>query len=215
MLLERNRGPVASWRFEGEAVSELTWQTLERSLSACQAVTSILSARNLLLPARVAVSRWMRAGQHGVADGKRIEKTDLKIGNGTDIFREVHFAAQEALEVDAAYPLTIEISGSGVVKTGTGDLRVNDLVWLRTTTLDRFVLSVNTQSDAWLQYSLKGEDQREIWSLNAERLAETLKEIQQQTGFELEQGVESPYSIISGFYLNNIRYRDGSVADVS
>ena len=51
--------------------------------------------------------------------------------------------------------------------------------------------------------------------MNADRLANALQEIQQQTGFELEEGVESAYSVLKGFRIDNVRYADGSIADVS
>jgi hypothetical protein len=54
-----------------------------------------------------------------------------------------------------------------------------------------------------------------MYSLNASRLTNALQEIHQQTGFALEEGVESYYSVIKGFSLENIRYADGSIADVS
>jgi hypothetical protein len=63
--------------------------------------------------------------------------------------------------------------------------------------------------------SLQGEAQDDIYRLNADRLADALQEIKNQIGFKLEEGLESYYSIINGFHLENIRYADGSIADVS
>ncbi len=215
MKLERSRGPVAAWHFHGPPVTELSYQALQRLLATCRTVGSILAGKDLLLPHRIQLSRWMRAGQHGVAAGQRVERPNIELTAGAELLSEVGSAAQAAMRDDSVYPLTIEVSGAGVVRTPAGEIAVDDLIWLRAITLDTFLFSINTQSDVWLPFSLQGKDQREIWELNADRLAEALRAIQRETGFQVEQGADGPYSVINGFYATNVRYANGAVVDVS
>ena len=106
-------------------------------------------------------------------------------------------------------------SDRGGVSARQGDSLVEDLVWVRATTLDIFVVTVATQSDAWLPFSLTGQSQSEIYHLNADRLADALQDIHRETGFNLEAGLVGVRAVMKGFRLENFRYTDGSIADVS
>lgn len=215
-MLSRDRGSVAQWHFDGRLVRRLDGAALDQSLTVCAIVVSILRTEKLLLPDVVLLSRWIRAGEHDVAQSERVEKADVKVSiHPSESILNILPLCRSIIENESAYPLSIEISGSGVVATSQGDNVASDLVWLRATTLDIFSILVATQSDAWLPFSLKGEHQPDICTLNANRLATALQEIERQTGFKLEEGVESNYSVINGIHLDNIRYEDGSIADVS
>lgn len=215
-MIPRYKGSVAEWPFEDGFIQQLNWLTLERSLTLCAAVTSILSTHRLLFSNAICFSQWMRAGECGVAQSVRVEKTDVNISvNPSDPFVDVFSLCRSIIDGESVYPLTIDIFGSGTILTDRGDAIVDDLVWLRATTLDIFSISVVTQSDVWLPFSLRGDPQHDIHRLNADRLVNALQEVQQQTGFKLEEGIESHYSVIKGFYLDNIHYADGTVADVS
>lgn len=212
MILPRHKGPVAEWMFEDGIVAELTWASLERSLKSCETVASILSNQRLFLPHQVCLSQWMRAGERKVADSERVEKSDVVVVvDGPRPFAKVVGACQSIIESESVYPLRIEALGSGVIVTDQGDSVVDDLITLLATTLDIFNISVSTQSDVWLPFSLSGESQPDIHRLNAERLEHALQEIQRRTGFKLQEGLETPYAVITEFRLENRRYADGSL----
>jgi hypothetical protein len=157
----------------------------------------------------------MRAGDREVAQSERVEKADINVRlHPSKSFADVFAECRSVIENESVYPLTIEVFGSGVIVTEQGDSFVDDLVWVRATTLDIFRISVGTQSDAWLPFALAGDPQPEIHRLNAHRLTSALEEIERHTGFRLEEGVEGSYSVIKGFSLDNIRYSDGSIAEV-
>jgi len=179
-------------------------------------VVSILSTRKLLFPNVVCLSQWMQAGEYEVAQSKRIEKADINIAvHPSKPLVDVLSLCRLLMDDESVYPLKINIFGSGIIITNKGDSVVNNLMWIRARTLDTFDISVATQSDVWLPFSLKGKPHHDIYKLNADRLADALQDIEQQTGFKLEEGLESYYSIVRGFYLDNIRYADGSIVDVS
>lgn len=216
MMLSCDKGSVAEWLFEDSCVQQLTWLFLERALTSCATVVSILSARKLLFPNTICLSQWMQAGEHEVAQSKCIQKPDVNISvHPSKPLVDVFSLCRLMIDSESVYPLKIKIFGSGIIVTNQGDSVVNNLVWIRARTLDTFDISVATQSDAWLPFSLKGEPQHDIYRLNADRLADALQDIEQQTGFKVEEGLESYYSIIQGFHLDNVRYADGSIVDVS
>jgi hypothetical protein len=158
----------------------------------------------------------MRAGSSEVSKSERVEKgaVTLPIDSGQG-FKGVFSKCYALMTLESVYPLTIEIFGSGkIVKRSSYDV-VDDLVWIRSTTLEILRISILTQSDVWLPYSLRAEPQHEICTRNADRLASALEEVKIRTGFKLEAGLETYYSVIKGFHLENIRYSDGSIADLS
>jgi hypothetical protein len=215
MLVPGNKGPVGEWSFEGGVVHQLTLPVLEQSLASFALVASILEIHRLLDPKVVRLSQWMLAGEREVAQSVRVEKADLEVPlHSSKSFEDVFALCRSGIKSESVYPLTIEMSGSGIIITEQGDSVIDDLVWIRATTLDIFRISVGTQSDAWLPFSLAGDPQPEIYRLNAHRLTNALQEIEQQSGFNLEEGVESDYSVIKGFRLENIRYSDGSIVEV-
>lgn len=216
MVLPHHNGPIAEWIFKDGSVQQLTWSELERALTSCTVIASILYAHKLLFPNHVRLSQWMRAGEYGVAQSYRVDKADINISvHSLNSFVDVFSAARLVIDSEAVYPLTIEILGSGEVITNQGTSLVDDLVWIRAITLDILSISVGTQSDIWLPFSLKGEPQYDVYQLNSNRLTFSLQEIQKETGFQPEEGVESDYSVIRGFHLDNVHYADGSIADVS
>lgn len=216
MIIPRHKGSVAKWTFENGLIQQLNWQVLEQSLTSCATVASILSSYKLLSTNTIRLSVWMRAGEQNVSQSKRIEKADISFSvDPSNPFMDTLSLCHSILDSEYVYPLTVEILGLGAIVTDHGEIFVDDLVWLRARTMDTFNISVVTQSDVWLPFSLQGEPQHAIYSLNADRLTNALQEIHQQIGFDLEEGVESYYSVIKGFRLENIRYADGSIADVS
>jgi hypothetical protein len=216
MIIPLHKGSVAEWPFENGIVKQLTCSSLERSLNSCALVASIFGTHRLLFPNVIRFSQWMQAGEHEVARSERVEKLDENISiHASNSIRDIFPLCCSFIENGSAYPLTIDIFGSGVIATDLGDEIVDNLIWFHATTLDTFCISVVTQSDVWLPFSLTGEPQYNVYRLNADRLANALKDTERQTGFKIEEGVESNYSIIKGFYLDNIRYADGSIADVS
>ncbi|MEY2497293.1 MAG: hypothetical protein QOD12_849 [Verrucomicrobiota bacterium] len=216
MILQRDNGPVAEWAFENSPIHRLRWATLEHSLRLCEKIVSILHTHKILYPDTVRLSQWIRAGDHGVAQGERVSRTDTLISlSSSDSFQEVFSSSRFIVEKEEVYPVLIDISGSGVLVTEQGDTMVEDLAWIRATTLDILTITVATQCDAWLPFTLKGEPQPDIYRLNADRLATALQAIQRQTGLKLEEGATSTHAIMKGFRLENLRYADGSIADAS
>ena len=216
MMLPRHKGSVAEWSFKNGLVKHLTWSVLERSLTSCATVSSVLRDHRLLFPNSVRLSQWMQAGESEVAQSKRIEKADINISvYSSKPFVDIFLLCRLLMDKDSVYPLTIEVFGSGTIVTDRDNALVEDLVWVRATTLDIFSISVATQSDVWLPFSLQGEPQHDTSKLNANRLETALQEIQKKTCFDLEEGIESYYSVINGFRIYNVRYADGSIADVS
>ena len=109
-------------------------------------VGSILSTHRLLFPTSICLSQWMRSGEQGVARSERVYKADINISiQRSSPFADVFSLCRSALENEGVYPLTIDILGSGAVVSDQGEDIVDDLVWLRSTTLDILVISVATQ----------------------------------------------------------------------
>ena len=212
MILPNQTGTVAEWIFDDGLVNHLNWPSLQGTLEVCQTMTSILMAHRLLVPNKVCLSQWMKAGERRVAESERVEKPEIFVSvDPANYLAEIFTTCRSIIEGESVYPLRVEISGSGVIVGAAGDSVLDDVVWLRAITLDTFYVTVGTQSDAWLPFSLNGEAQPDIYTLNAGRLEQALQEIQRQSGFELQEGVESDYSIITGFRLDNRRYADGSL----
>jgi hypothetical protein len=154
----------------------------------------------------------MKAGERRVAESERVEKQEIVVSvDPAGTLTEIFTTCRSIIEDELVYPLRVEISGSGVIVGTSGDSVLEDVVWLHAITLDTFYITVGTQSDAWLPFSLKGEAQPDIYTLNAGRLEQALQQIQRETTFKLQEGVESHYSVISGFRLDNRRYEDGSL----
>lgn len=216
MILPCDKGSVAEWLFEDKSVQRLTWPFLENVLVSCRSAISVLSTYELLFPKTVCLSQWMQAGECEVAQSKRVDKPDINVSvQAPKSFVDIFSLCRLMLDNESIYPLKIKIFGSGVIISEQGNSVVDNLVWIRARTMDTFDISVITQSDVWLPFSLKGEPQHNICRLNAARLTKALQNIEQQTGFILEEGLESYYASVQGFHLDNLRYADGSIADVS
>lgn len=217
MTLPRGKGPVATWWLENDVVEALDWPTIERSLGLCETAVSILREHDLLLPRMASLSKWMTAGPWAVAQGQRVERASLNISVDPDgPLTQVASSCRLAIESEGIYPLTIEISGVGLVITEQDtSVPTDDLVWIRTTTLDTFAILIATQSDVWMPFSLAGTPQPKLSERNADRLATALDEIIRRTGLSLEEGVSTPYSVVNGFRVENVRYADGSIVDVT
>ncbi|MDB5033880.1 MAG: hypothetical protein JWQ98_1121 [Chlorobi bacterium] len=215
-MLPRSKGPVAEWVFKDSILPMLTWDSLQNSLVTCERTISILRAHELLSPNVIRFSQWMKAGEYGVFQSKRVDKSDVVISiSPSTSHAELLMACRLIFDEEHVYPLTIEVDGVGTIVSDQGEFLVEDLVWLRVSVLDTFNLSIGTQSDVWLPFTLSGHSQSDIYVRNSDRLAEALLQVQRETGFDLEEGAESQYSVIVGFRLDNVRYFDGSVADVS
>lgn len=216
MIIPHSRGPVAEWRFHGPLVRELTIPSIEFAFGKIGAALSVLADERLLDVRKVCFSRWIRAIPGPVEQSKRVDKPAIELQVDRASFLSATLALiRSTIEGEEVYPLDIEIFGSGTVLLSVGEATVADLLWVRGTTLDTFMISIGTQSDVWLPFALDGEPQPEICKLNAGRLVRALQRIEGQIGFQLEEGVESAYSVAKGFQLDNVRYSDGSVADVS
>src|SRR4051794_19172682 len=215
MIVPRDKGPVGEWTFENGPISNLNWSTLEECLSWCSEVASIFSSHRLLFPKAVQLSQWMRASGSKVAESERVGKGVIKLlVDPSKGFKDVISRCREIIYAESVYPLKVEIFGSGVIVNDSAEEIVDDLIWIRATTLDILRLSIMTQSDVWLPYSLRAEPQYDIFVQNSDRLVSALEEVRRHTGFELEEGVQTHYSVVNGFHLENVRYADGSVVDL-
>jgi hypothetical protein len=216
MILPLTKGAVAEWPFENGPIQQLNWLNLENSLALLETVFSTLHDHKLLFPKVICLSQWMRAGEFNVAGSKRIDKSLINVTvNSLRPLADVFALCHSIFDNESVYPLTIEIFGSGVILTRQGDQTVDNLIRVYSTTLDIFRITVATHSDVWLPFSLEGKAQTDLYILNSDRLVNALEQIQRKTGFKVQEGNESYYSVIKGFRLENVRYADGSIADVT
>ncbi|MCB9314771.1 MAG: hypothetical protein H6574_18885 [Lewinellaceae bacterium] len=215
MELPISKGPVAKWTFENGPINKLSWPNLEKSLVNLEQVASVLKSQDLLNPNTICLSKWMIAGSHQVVNSNRVEKPTITFSfNSLNSYPELILQCRSLIEEESVYPLTINLLGSGMIKGEVKNFDVDNLIWISCTTLEIFRISIMTQSDVWLPFALDGKPHEKTFKLNEDRLTNALSEIQLLTGFKLEEGQECDYSIINGFRIENIRYSDGSIANV-
>src|SRR5688500_14674313 len=109
-MLPRKKGPVAEWPFQDGPVQQLNWLTLKQSLTSCETMVSVLSAHRMLFPNSMCFSQWMRAGEHEVARGERVEKANVEVTmNPSNPFAQVFPLCRSFIDSESVYPLTIKI----------------------------------------------------------------------------------------------------------
>ena len=69
--------------------------------------------------------------------------------------------------------------------------------------------------DAWPPGTLRADPQPEVCRRNAPRLEAALREIREHLGFDALTDDDTPYSRKVGFHLENVRYANSEIVDVS
>lgn len=216
-MIGRMRGPVASWWFEdrGVVVSHKR-DDLDRWLAMCRTAALGLESQGLFQPTRLIFRTWCDGAGKGVGDQEPFLEWPLAPGFQA---KEIPAACLEALAAQDArrsflFPANIDILGRGAVLGRDGKSKpVDDLFWLGAVALQRFAVEVNTQSDAWLPCTLRGEPQPDVHAANAPRLTAALEQIERLLGAP-PVWENTPYAVVEKFKLKNHGGPDGAAVNV-
>ncbi|HEY9804459.1 MAG TPA: hypothetical protein V6D25_29270 [Leptolyngbyaceae cyanobacterium] len=175
----------------------------------CQNVTEVLENYRLLRPSQIVFSGWLQYDAD-IDSLTKVEKPDIIItlsqeNNSSSLLASCEKIVEQ-LEIKQSflYPSDIEISGTGIIfDAHKQPQEFPDVTWLLGKTLDAHIVDVNTQSDAWLPYTLLAEPQTKIWEYNAPRLKAALEEITMKLGVTPVTDSHSEYAVIEGFTLIN------------
>lgn len=220
MLIEKDKGCVATWWFESVLpVPTLSRESLHEMLVMCQTVVEILAAHELLRPSKVVLSKWMKPGSDElklIADEPHYELS-LNPSSGSAEFIDACERALTELQSRRGflYPNHIEITGTGVIFDAAGNrCEQADVCWVWGATLGHHIVYVKTQSDAWLPYTLRAEPQPEVWKHNAPRLEAALREMEAAFGVAPAYEPQTPCALVHEYTLSNHTYSDGEVVEV-
>ncbi|MBE2320469.1 hypothetical protein DVA67_031190 [Solirubrobacter sp. CPCC 204708] len=214
MILGRTYGPVGDWWFEAREFAEPRGAaSLRELLGRCELVARVFADAELLRPETLTFSGWLTGPRES---SRHIAHSDLVVplaGNARGLAARgivpVESLAQKLGEF--AYPLTIEVAGTGIVLDARGERSAeSDVAWLEGLTMGHHVVSVRVQSDAFLPFSVTGTPQHEIWEHNAPRLEAALRETSALLGVEPSADF-TDHAIIDGFTLRNRTDVDGDV----
>src|SRR5262249_60682388 len=110
---------------------------------------------------------------------------------------------------------SIDVFGGG---TGIDDAEVRrtlaNLTWIRATTLLYHSVSLNTQADVWLPYTLDGRPQAKTAQLNAPRLESAVRAVADRLHLAARATEMTDYAFNDGYRLSNFTDQDGRVIDV-
>ncbi len=216
MIVSRIRGPVAEWTFTDEKhyVASQDWDALHHFLAVIQGVAEILEAYELLFPAQITLFQWISHQPQTDTVTPVIDEPDVCVTIPRD--KGAHGIVSCCEEIlrhldhrPFLYPVHIELTGTGIVFDANGQRHeLPDTIWMRCYTLAYQAMSIMTQSDAWLPYTLHAEPQPQVQRQNAIRLEAALLEIEQYLDIDPVIG-RSDYSVIDGYNLHNYRDPDG------
>ena len=194
---------------------------LQPLLEMAQVAASVLAEQELLTIEGLTFSTWLKydAGLDNMIAAT--EEAPLNVEVATDLAKGGLVAYCNALldeqekRRDFLFPAQIEFSGTGLVLT-PGDAAVR---WPRVTNFyvhefAGYRLTLNTQCDAWLPFSLKSIAQPQIYQRNAPRLATALADIQKQLNATVEAEDHTRYSYIKGYQLENLMDEGDTQPDI-
>lgn len=217
MRVHKNQ-ELGQWDFTIGRIGNISaYEGIGQLLSKLNAVVEIFRRRNLFFPANVTLRHWLH-----VESGAYVQPQPNEISISTpDDANELSMSAiilQSCLNMideHAMYPGYIDIEGWGFVNTANADrYKVDLLIWLQLSTIGAFVLSIRTQSDIWLPYSLSGKPQFDIHEKNAARLKQSLEEVQSYLQIVPDYNQDNDYVRYDGYHLANITDIDDEVIPV-
>jgi hypothetical protein len=91
---------------------------------------------------------------------------------------------------------------------------VTNLTWLHATTLVHHTVSLNTQADVWLPYTLDGRPQPNSARHNAPRLESTVRTVGGRLQLFTRAVDMTDYASNDGYRLSNFIDQEGHVIDV-
>lgn len=203
-------GPIGEWYFEQHQplVAPYGLDEYRRLLALVQSIAEVLEEHELLFPRLVRFHhpQW--------------EQRDVERPLPTDANASHLAGACEALLAGArpgpfSLPAVTEILGDGLVLDPLlGAQQLPDVMWLSATAYGNLAVSVATQVDAWMEYTIDAKLQPEVHRLNAPRLKAALVEIQRRTSIA---PVTEPthFAVPENTGLRNQRYDDGDPIDCS
>ena len=212
-IVGRGHGSVGEWWFKGDEPTEPSGgAALRELLRVVEQVGQILESAKLLRPRRITASGWLTGR---LADGTlhRVDRPDvsLDLPGTADGLAERAAAAILEQAGPALYPIALAVGGSGILLGPDGEPHEEeDVAWITARTLDRHGVTVGVQSDAFLPYSVRGDDQVAVWERNAPRLEAALGMVEQILGSE-PWSETTPHARIEGFRLLNRTDVDGDV----
>lgn len=207
---------IATWVYEDYAhpAPMASPSDLYHSLNMCQQVATILQEEQLLLEPTVRLGKWFNKSTNKVVDEPY---TEVKLDDSTEIVSSCKKALDD-LESQRGYlhPNNLMIEGKGLIYINPNQtLQLPDIAWVDSTYLGFYFVSINTQTDAWLPYTLRGQPQYEIYTLNAPRLETALRKIETVLSIKPDDDKEAgEYAIKQGYRLDNIRDVDNEPLDI-
>ena len=205
-----SHGPVASWRFEDPSrrIVRADRTTVEELVDLCEAVARIVEEFELLYP-KEAVLGWI---EQEITEPPAV----LRLA-GAQAIRSSCRAALDRRERRREFlgVTSIEVFGKGTAIDDAGGRRtVTNLTWLRATTLLHHSVSLNTQADVWLPYTLDGRPQAKTAQYNAPRLERAVRAVADRLHLVARATVMTDYAFNDGYRLSNFTDQAGQVIDV-
>lgn len=216
MIISRIRGPVGKWLFTDHqyVVSENAIE-LHRYLSMIQAVAEILEAHQLLYVTEIVLFDFIGYDPVTGARTAVLPEPDISVpltreeGARMLVVRCEETLRQVEERRSFRFPVGIDVLGTGLIFDANGcEIELPDVTWLGCHSLAYHAVSVMTQSDAWLPYTLRAEPQEEVFLQNAPRLELAIGEIAQRLGIEPVTD-RSDFAVMEDYYLDNHRDPDG------
>ncbi len=142
------------------------------------------------------------------SDQSVIENAIVSCGQTLDKYERLQRERQQVV----VYPVILDVLGTGNVLDARGHRQEEpNVIWLTGTVLTHPRITVQTQSDAWLPYTLLAEPQQGVYVRNAPRLEAVLHEIEQRLGI-VPVSEWSSFSVPDGpYHLGNVMDNEGHV----
>jgi hypothetical protein len=207
------RAVVGTWRFHAEYLADAD-ELLTLAWAAATAV-NVLDEAGLLHPRALRIQHWLKLAD---ASPERSDVSPMTIElsaplNPVEISNLLR-AHSTAAGNTAAFPHSIEVDGPGeIVGAGSSATSASGYIFGLHVLYDGVAatVSVDTYSDVWLPYSLKGEPQPELAAANAPRLAAALERLAEKLGTQVDPGEPTKYAEPVADGLSNHRDEDGAV----
>jgi len=198
MILERiNNGQdgVAEWFYDffEAKLQGVNLESLETRLNCLNKILLILGEFDLFTPKKVVINheKLKESVSIDVKNGKNtLDLRDYFDSNGIEFIEGTHLSIYGSSVIHLVNQHEVLDGVFVILYTGAG-------------------INLMTDSDAWLEYDLEGNDQKKSAAINAKRLKSALEEIEQQLGFEPVYD-HSKYAYVHKYELKNYFEDDGT-----
>jgi len=201
--------PVGEWTFvqPGPPVVARDLADYRRLLAVVQIVAEVLEEHELLFASTVRFHdpRW---------DEHDVERRLPDTGVAATLARACERLLGEVRPGPFILPSSTEIFGVGLVRDAAGDAEwMPDVTWLSASAFGELWVNLNTQVDAWMEFTIDARPQQRVHRLNAPRLEAALRAIQQRTGITPDTTDPTRFAVPEPTRLRNQFYEDGEPVD--